>query len=234
MFKTQRFVGSGDRSTFAPSSININQKMTKLIICAAAFAVSVLSAQAQEKKFEFGVKAGAQLSTFAGDFDEAEAIAGFHVGGVANYHLSEDFSIQPELLLSMQGSESGEEYWDGEVRYENMRVELFYINMPVLVKYHFTKVKGLSVGAGPQIGVLLSAKQKYDSVLFGDRDEHDNDIRDDVKPIDIGLVGDVEYKLPNNIFFSFRANVGFMNINDDGSDDKTRNSVVSLSAGYRF
>ncbi|MBD3581998.1 porin family protein [Flavobacterium selenitireducens] len=208
--------------------------MTKLIICAAALAVSALSAQAQEKKFEFGVKAGAQLSTFAGDFEEAEALAGFHVGGLVNYHFNENFSVQPELLLSMQGAESGDEYWDGEVRYENMRVELFYLNMPVLVKYHFAKVRGLSVGAGPQVGVLLSAKQKYDSVVFGDRDENENDIKDDVKPIDIGLVGDVEYKLKNDIFFSVRANVGFVNINDDGSNDKTRNSVVSLSAGYRF
>ncbi|RZJ68974.1 porin family protein [Flavobacterium sp.] len=207
--------------------------MTKIILCAAAFAVSAFSAQAQDKKLEFGVKAGANLTTFTGDFEDAEVKPGFHAGGIANYHFNESFGLQAEVLYSLQGAKSGYEETDFGTTFKNVRVNLSYINVPVLAKYELKNVRGLSFGFGPQVGVLVSAKQKFDAVSGGSTSEESEDIKDQLKTVDFSVIGDVEYKLASNIFFSVRGQLGVSNVNDVGND-KVHNAGLSLSGGYRF
>ncbi|NUY80627.1 PorT family protein [Flavobacterium sp. MAH-1] len=205
----------------------------KQIICAAVLAVCTFGVQAQEKKFHFGAKAGAQSTTITGDEEDVSARIGAHVGVFGEYMINDKFSIQPELVFSMQGADSDvEENVFGE-NYKGEWVKLNYLNLPVLVKYHFSGVKGLSVGVGPQVGFLLSAKQKYTTSVEGVTTEHEDDVKDNLKSIDFGLTAGAEYELPVHVFFGIRAYQGFMNINDI-DNDKAYNSVFQLSAGYRF
>lgn len=205
----------------------------KSIICAAVLAAATASVQAQDKKFQFGAKAGANLSTVTGDYEDAEPLAGAHVGVFAEYRINGNFSVQPELVFSMQGAKSDAAEDVFGTIYTNEWIKLNYLNLPVLAKYHFSRVKGLSVGAGPQIGLLLSAKQKYYTDVEGVHQEHEDDVKDNLKSIDLGIAAGVEYELPMHVFFSLRANVGLLDINDGGSD-KAYNSALQLSAGYRF
>lgn len=203
----------------------------KKLIFTAIFAVAALSVQSQEK-LRFGVKGGASFSTATGDFDGAEAIEGLHVGVLAEYRFNDDFSVQPEVQFSTQGAGIEDETVLGTT-YEDQRIRLNYLNLPVLVKYHFSAVKGLSVGFGPQVGFLLSAKQKVTVKEGGDSEDQKTDVKDAFKKTDIGLAGGVEYELPINVFFGIRGNIGLSNINSDGGD-KVHNSAVQISAGYRF
>lgn len=233
MFRKIRLARKNALNTFAPSSINIKSIMYKIILCAAAFAVSAFTAQAQEKKFHFGAKGGAQFTTISGDEEDVSARIGAHVGVFAEYMINDRFSIQPEVQFSMQGCDSDvEEDVFGE-HYEGEWVKLNYLNVPVMVNYHFAKVKGLSVAAGPQVGFLLSAKQKYSIEVEGVKTDYEDDVKDNLKSIDFGLAAGAEYELPSHIFFGIRAYQGVLNINDMGGD-KSYNAVYQLSAGYRF
>ena len=66
---------------------------------------------------------------------------------------TEQLGLQPELLLSMQGSKDKDDLYD-------YKITTNYVNIPVLVRYNITEM--FSVHAGPQFGILVSAKEEFD------------------------------------------------------------------------
>lgn len=176
--------------------------MKKIILCAVAIlAVSVAQAQVR-----FGVKAGLNISTLTGDVD-VDPMVGAHVGGVVEFKFSEKFSLQPELLYSMQGAQNSP-----------AEIHLDYLSVPIMAKYYI--IKGLSVEAGPQIGVGV----RYE-------DANGNDLELVHENFDIGLAVGAGYELPFKLFFQIRYYQGLMNVSIP-SDYK--NSVFALSVGYKF
>src|SRR5690606_25716845 len=140
---------------------------------------------------------------------------GLHIGALAEFKLTEQFAIQPELLYSMQGAKEedfGEEY----------DTNLDYLNIPIMAKYYITE--NLTVEAGPQIGFLMSAESDGE------------DIKDGMNSMDFGINGGVGYQLPMGLFFQARYYAGLSNTYDgEGSDDfKMPNNVFQLSVGYKF
>ncbi|MDR1552669.1 MAG: PorT family protein [Prevotellaceae bacterium] len=96
--------------------------MKKILLITLVALLGIATANAQIKG---GVKAGAQLSTLTGASD-TEFKFGFHVGGFAEFTISDRFAIQPELLYSAQGAD----YKGGG----DITMSLGYINLPVLLK----------------------------------------------------------------------------------------------------
>lgn len=184
----------------------------KKVLLVAALAVSGLSANAQD--MSFGVKAGANFATLSGDdAGDVDMKVGLHIGGVAEFMLSEQFAIQPELLFSMQG-----------YSVEDVNFNLNYINVPISAKYYFTE--GFSAHLGPQIGFLMSAK-----ATDGDNDV---DIKDGYSSIDYGVNIGAGYKLESGLFFNARYYFGLADIPDTDADVKVKNSVIQVSVGYMF
>ncbi|AXG75155.1 PorT family protein [Flavobacterium arcticum] len=187
--------------------------MKKLLLSAAAVMAFSFATQAQEVKF--GAKAGLNIADFGGDAETDGSRTGLHVGAIAEIKLTETFSVQPELLYSMQGAKGKELGVEYDLKFD-------YINIPIMAKYYL--MEGLSIEAGPQVGFLMSAKAE------------DEDVKDGYKGVDFALNGGVAYDLPMGVFFQARYSAGLNNIYDgEGSDDyKTTNNVISLSVGYKF
>lgn len=179
---------------------------------------------------KFGAKAGLNLATITGDLEDIKSRTSFHIGGVAEIEINEDFAVQPELLYSAQGA-----------KYDGFTLALDYINLPIMAKYFVTEE--FSLEAGPQFGFLLSAKLKEDSSsnngggstnTLGRRAES-VDVKDSVKSFDYGLNFGASYLVDANIFVSLRYNLGLANGNDfDDSEGDFKNSVFQLSVGYFF
>lgn len=193
----------------------LNQtKMKKIILCiVAVFAFGYANAQ----KTQFGVKAGVNFATLAGDSDGASSIVGFNVGGFAEIKISEKFSIQPELLYSTQGAEIDS---DGET----VDFNLSYLNIPIMAKYYVAPKFSLELG--PQIGFLTSAKGEAMGVSV--------DIEDFFKSTDFGLNFGAGYDFTDKFSASVRYNLGLSNIAEDSGDESVQNSVFSISLGYKF
>lgn len=187
--------------------------MKKILLSAVAIMAFGVAAQAQDMKF--GVKAGVNFANLGGDAETSGSRTGFHVGGLAEFKLSEQFSIQPELVYSMQGAKE-------EILGEEFDVKYDYLNIPIMAKYYL--MEGLSLHAGPQIGFLMSAKAD------------DEDIKDGTNSIDFGIAGGAEYELSMGVFFQARYYAGLSNTYDgeDSDDYKAPNNVISLSVGYKF
>lgn len=186
--------------------------MKKLVLLTVITVLGLTSVNAQDIKF--GAKAGLNFAFITGDnTEDLKPNTDFHFGVMAEFKISDKFSLQPELIYSGQGSNINVE--------SEGRVALNYLNVPLIGKYYVTE--RWSLEAGPQIGFLLSTKG---GTL---------DYKDFLKTTDFGVNFGVGYRLDNGINFGARYNLGLSNINDvEGFTDKNRNGVIQLSIGYFF
>ena len=196
--------------------------MKKLLLTAAAvFAFGFTNAQ----ETKFGIKAGLNLGTLSGDFEDAfvnsdmKMRPSFHVGGFAEIKFSEKFALQPEVLYSVEGGKQ-----DVPNESEKLIWDLAYVNVPIIAKYYATNK--LSIEAGPQIGFLTKAEATFDGDTVAD-------FKDDSKSTAISLNLGAGYNFTDNIFASLRYTLGMTNIVDQDDFD-SKSNVLALSVGYKF
>lgn len=167
----------------------------------------------------FGIKGGLNGSNYTGSgYSWRTSI---HVGLVSEFIVNDKFSFQPELLFSSQGSTFSDEI-------ETDTYILNYLNVPLIAKYYV--INGFSIEAGPQIGLLLSAKNKY--TVYGS--ESTEDIKDTMKSIDFGLNLGLGYKLGNGLNFGARYIMGLVSADKGYSGSDGKNEVIQISVGYFF
>ena len=104
-----------------------------------SFVMSPLLTQAQMGDSRFGVKGGVNLSNFnRGDVGTQNMRIGFNLGLFTELAVGENFSIQPELLLSTKGNRATYGQSGGVadiVGVEgDVKTNLTYIDIPVLAK----------------------------------------------------------------------------------------------------
>ncbi|WP_029033703.1 porin family protein [Salinimicrobium terrae] len=190
--------------------------MKKLLIIAAVFlSAGTLSAQ---EFVEFGAKGGLNFASLSGDETEGlDGVTSFHLGLLAEFPLTDKFSVQPEVLYSGLGASASE---------GDATLKLDYISVPVMLKYYV--MNGLFLEAGPQISFNVVAEAEED----GETGEVEN-----IKSTDFGAGVGVGYELPMGLLFDARYVLGFSNIWDgelDGSDFSQKNNVIQLSVGFKF
>ena len=166
----------------------------------------------------FGLKGGLNVSNFSGDITHNSNRTSIHMGLLSEIVVSDNFSLQPELLYSGQGFSGSSTPGFSRSKYD-------YINIPVLAKIYLTEK--LSIEAGPQIGFLVSAKEKT---------EMDKLTIPNQKTVDFGLNLGLAYDLQNGIFFQTRYNLGLSNVNAGPNENavKQTNSVFQFSTGIIF
>ena len=122
--------------------------MKKTILFAVAIILSHLLS-AQRNNVEWGIKGGVNAANFKIDpsFNSDSRIS-LHLGGLAHIHVSEHFAVQPELMISGQGADYGNDRED----------KFTYLNLPVLAQVMFGE--GFRLQTGPQVGLLLNAKSE--------------------------------------------------------------------------
>lgn len=213
----------------------------KKILLSAVFLFSALS-YAQDVKF--GAKVGLNISNLSGDVEDTKSLIGAHLGGFAEISISEKFAIQPELLFSMQGAKS--EYSESDVDYsysEESKTKLNYLNVPILAKYYVAEKFALL--AGPQFGILMSAKEDYEfsETLSGTSDSGSEsiDAKEFYKSLALSFNLGASYSITENFFVDARYNLGLSSIAKDYTDEfgdstslKINNNVFQFSVGYKF
>src|SRR5262245_2547949 len=105
-----------------------------------------LDAQLQ---FNFGAKAGANISSLIGDDATIyDNLIGAHFGGLARLSATNgngalSYVIQSELNFSMQGA-----------KVDDSKISLTYLQLPIMVQRYIAG-SGFYVETGPQIGLLI-------------------------------------------------------------------------------
>lgn len=183
-----------------------------LILSLLAFSFSNLQAQAPS----FGLKVGSNFSNLeVKNGSSSDYITGIHLGGLAHVHLSKQWALQPEIVFSGQGGS----FTTGSL---TNKFALNYINVPVLLQYMFDN--GFRLQAGPQIGFLVSAKNKSNSL--------EADLKNDYKSADVSFPIGLGYLFDSGLGIDGRWVPGISQINKTG--DATTNNVFQLGLFYQF
>ncbi len=198
----------------------------KKLLAVAAITLGMMS-QVHAQEIDFGVQAGLNVATFAGDdSDGAEGRTGINVGLTGEYEFNENFGILIGAIYSQQGAEFDRLGGTTDV-------ELDYINVPVLAKFYLGG-SGLALEAGPQIGFIVN--DEYDTNV------PNGNVDIDAETIDLSAGGGLSYKFREGtalegLSLGARYMFGLTNVYDDNEvsiDDDLTNSVLSINLGYKF
>ncbi len=185
--------------------------MKKELLCAIfILSLGTLSCFAQESSY--GVRLGANLSSINSD-DIPENLEdsrfGIVVGFLAEYPITDKWSIQPEFQYSSQGNDD-----------ETLRVD--YLQLPIFIKYYFNEM--INVHIGPQAGLKIWEW------------EDNTALETDFNTFDFAAVGGIGVSITENFFADIRYAYGLSNIIDDQNapDQEGNNTNIQLSFGYKL
>jgi len=197
------------------------------VAAAILWAMSVVATTAGAQGLEYGVKGGVNLSTFhseiAGESTPYDLLTGFSVGASITWPLGNRLALEPEVLFSQKGAKA-----DAAGGTLTQRVE--YLEVPVLGTYRIFGGPDRHVSAvgGVSIGWRLRAKAR---ASFG-TDTLEQDITDDVKSSDFGVVGGAAYHR-DRLVIEGRYTFGFTDLDED-ADVRVKNRSLSIRARWRF
>ncbi|HEX5653445.1 MAG TPA: porin family protein [Chitinophagaceae bacterium] len=178
------------------------------------FALLLISTFSYGQKFQFGAKAGVNISNFSGgDFNDVEkkSLIGFH-GGIYLRFAIANFSIQPEAMISTQGAKidsvSGSYDW-----------KITYVNVPIMAQYRFPG--GFYLEAGPQVGFKI------------DENIENETLQDFAKGLDLSIAAGLGYRGKKGLGIGGRYSAGLSKIGDfepaNGIDPDFKNGVIQVS-----
>jgi len=173
----------------------------------------IISTALQAQHVNIGVKGGLNLYTIQGDNSSSfKPFPSYHLGLLGHIHLGRTIALQPEIVYSVQGNKDNN---NGDPN-----LYLNYINIPILFQYMYDN--GFRIEAGPQFGILASAKSGS------------TDVKSNYNDYDIGFSVGVSYVKPSTGFgYDIRYNHGLYNINVNDAI-KSYNRGIQIGFFYLF
>ena len=202
-------------------------RLRRVLICLPALVLLMIPSTVSAQGISYGVKGGINFASVS--FDPSEDIntgtrIGIAVGGFVALPLGSRLTIQPEGLFSQKGEKAD---LDGVVA----KLELDYIEVPVLVKYAITQgaSRSFHVFGGPSMAFKVRSRA---TASFGGTTVETGD--ENIKDTDFGVVFGAGMDF-GKWSVDGRYTMGFADINDDESDEtKIRTRTISVLAGIRF
>ena len=187
---------------------NFKKKIMKkfMMMVAMAFATLTASAQAEAGTLTLKPLVGINVANITNS--DADAKVGLAAGAELGYQLNESFAVTAGAIYSMQGAKS-----------EGVKLNLDYINIPILANYYITK--GLAVKAGIQPAFKVKAEAKVDGKSYD---------MDGSKSFDLSIPVGLSYEI-SDFVIDARYNWGMTKLLD-GFDHK--NTVFQFTVGYKF
>jgi hypothetical protein len=176
--------------------------MKNPLICACL--LITFGAMAQKPATKFGFKTGINFSFLSTAINsEPKMKSGFHFGTYMKSSLSETFFFRPEIYFSRQGQIEDHQTAKG-VSVGASETTLNYLNVPLL----FEDGKKLAIQVGPQIGFLLSGRQKgtINNVAI------DDNLKEVMKAVDLSLIVGIGVSPGEHFNAGIRVNWGLTDI----------------------
>jgi opacity protein-like surface antigen len=204
-----------------------------LILSMAVLAVGPASlgvAQAGDAKpVHFGVVAGLNLAKLAFDPEvpgsDLKMRTAFQAGVMVDYSVSPMIAIGTGLNYSMKGVKSSVTEEGVDV---DLTTKLSYFTIPALVKFRFGTETGPRpfLMVGPELGLLLSAKEKGEASGGRASVSAEVDVKDYFETLDFGVLGGAGVEMPLTPQVTGLVQAGY----DLGLMDVSKESTVAMPA----
>ena len=204
---------------------------TLQIAVVAAVLTVFLGSPASAQTVQGGIKGGVSFSTMdglgevIGDLPQIDTSTRINwIAGVfVKVNLGTFFAFQPEVLYVRKGAKLAAT----GLFTESIKVNLDYIDIPLLARVQMSRGTGFYLLAGPSIGVNVTAETEEST---GETE----DVKEDVNTSEMGLVIGAGFDLAH-LVLEGRYTQGLSNIikNTEG-DESVKNRAVSLLFGIRF
>ena len=204
--------------------------MKKILL--VLFAVCVITASAQEKKWSYQAGAGIGISKASSQVNSKAQLSA-QVFAFAQYRINDYIALESGLLYSYAPTKF--EYITNPVptEYESEEYKINYhkLSIPVLVKAYVmpTEKNGLNFFAGPQVDFSLSQKGTVDGL--------DADFKDVTKGVNLSAVLGVGYDFKFGLTLSLNETLGITGLNKGHYQNMASSSklnITSLRVGWRF
>jgi hypothetical protein len=129
-------------------------------------------------KTSFGLKGGLNVSSYTSPSASyrLDPLLSFNIAAFIEFNFKSKFAFQPEIQYSRQGTKYARKYpiylsaFDPLLQQtfafdNNGKIELDYINVPLLLKYNISDSFGIY--SGPQLSLLINGEEKY--VFYSNR-----------------------------------------------------------------
>jgi hypothetical protein len=212
--------------------------MKKLLLIFIATASIAANSNAQKsntdvrEKFQFGFKAGANLSNVydsKGEQFDADPKLGFATGAYFAIPIGRYFGVQPEVLFSQKGFHATGRFFGSS--YEFTRTTS-YIDIPLF--FAFKPLEFITVLAGPQYSYLIKQTDEFKTTASSSLQEKEFK-NDNIRKNTLCFVGGADITIKH---FVLGARLGWdiQNNNGDGTSATPRYKNVWYQAtlGYRF
>jgi hypothetical protein len=168
------------------------------------------------QEVEIGLKGGMNVATLGKSELGLPSRIGYHIGGTAEFIMTPFFSVQTELMYSLQGAAID--------RSQQIYLNYHYLNIPLLAKAYFYEDASFEIGV--QYGYLLKA---VNQTYLGNQS-------DAINKNDFSIAFGLAYKLNEIFIFGIRYNLGITNTSDLDIiyEQRYTNRVLQLSIGYIF
>lgn len=192
----------------------------KKIIFPLAIIMMVTTSNVYSQRFKFGIKAGADIKKLSGKTFKDQFSYGYHAGVFTEIGLSSRFGIQPEVYFSQVNIDSSSQFSDIYNFKKISKIQLKYVNIPVLLS--FKPSKYVSLQAGPQFGILVD---NANTVLQNGKDAF--------KKGDFSLLAGLQINI-SRIRLYGRYCIGLNNLNDIDNQDKWKSQTIHAGLGFTF
>ncbi len=227
-------------------------KRTLAVFGLLAFFVT-LPAMGQQKPFDFAIQGGVNLANLEYDPDiepGTETLLCFGGGAVLSMNLSPGVSLDIDGLYMQKGAKIefeenfGPQGSTGERVWTNLELQMAYILLVPKLRFQMQS-GGVSPYflAGPEIGFLMSAKEKGTvDPEWGDVEDIDEDVKDHYENVTYGLNFGGGLSFPtgsSSVYFEARYVMGLSNIrkenpDTEGEEPTIKHSRMYVMGGIRF
>ena len=187
---------------------NFKKKIMKKFMMMVAMAFATLTASAQAEAGTLTLKPLVGINVANITDGDGDAKVGLAAGAELGYQLNESFAVTAGAIYSMQGAKN-----------DGVKMNLDYINIPILANYYITK--GLAVKAGIQPAFKVKSEAKEDGVSVD---------LEGFKSFDFSIPVGLSYEV-SDFVIDARYNWGISKVLE-GFDSK--NTVFQFTVGYKF
>lgn len=188
---------------------------------------------------EFGLEGGANFSTIS-NLESSGTKAGFNLGFYFDFKSKKNPSWMINtgvIVKSPMGAHDVPIYSLNDVNLDNTFVggtvnrEIRYFNVPILIKYQFKN--NIYLKAGPQLGLLAKAFDKFTKEINDEDVVYKNNIRDKIHVIDAGIAIGTGYhmNIGNGLNVTVQYYYGLVPLMKGDSSPNQYNRSVYVTAG---